>query len=353
MKRILFVCIILTLIFSSISVAAVADMPEYQTLMFSNAEDLIGWIETMDAENFQIEHSRKATIGRYYNGISSLRELGKILIPSFEGSDMRFIRIEVFPDTHNSSGHTIIGFYYSAGDRSVSVTVVEMDYRYADIAEKEGIGGYAAAKYSKIFADATVIQTEKEVKYPSIGIVEKQVISYAFATSTGTTEYPMDSAFFLIDGFEVKVSQNYKSNEQKWDEKYINDLSVEIAPVVVSEMNTSRITVEKDSRILYFNPPPYMEKNRVLVPYRRIFDAFGAVVSCDSETQTITATLKNKSIIMQIDNPEIIVNGKAIILDVPARLIGENVFVPIRAVSESLGARVYWNGKNKMVIIYT
>ena len=48
-----------------------SSIPKYQTIRFDNVSDLIEWIKNGEIENFQE--------GRYKNGISLLREHGKIL----------------------------------------------------------------------------------------------------------------------------------------------------------------------------------------------------------------------------------------------------------------------------------
>lgn len=49
----------------------------------------------------------------------------------------------------------------------------------------------------------------------------------------------------------------------------------------------------------------------------------------------------------------IVVNGRVVASDVPPFMQGDRVFVPIRFVSEALGARVDWNGTTRTVTITT
>ena len=46
------------------------------------------------------------------------------------------------------------------------------------------------------------------------------------------------------------------------------------------------------------------------------------------------------------------INGEEIALDVAAKIMNNRTLVPIRAISEGLGARVEWNGTTKAVLIY-
>lgn len=111
--------------------------------------------------------------------------------------------------------------------------------------------------------------------------------------------------------------------------------------------------VQLDGQRLKFDVPPIIENGRVLVPMRAIFETLGAEIGWDSETSTVTATTADKSITMQVGNPQIQVHGEMMTLDVPPQIILDRTFVPVRAVSESLGAAVDWDEDAQTVIIHT
>ena len=102
---------------------------------------------------------------------------------------------------------------------------------------------------------------------------------------------------------------------------------------------------------LKFDMPPIIQKGRTLVPMRAIFEALGAEVSWDDATQTVTATATDKSITVQIGNPQIQVNGEPIKLDVPPQIVKDRTLVPVRAIGESFGATVDWDDATQTVII--
>ncbi len=116
---------------------------------------------------------------------------------------------------------------------------------------------------------------------------------------------------------------------------------------------SDNITVILNSQTLAFDQPPIMENDRVLVPFRAIFEAFGAEVGWNGETQTVTAKKGDLEMSLQIDNNQITVNGKTVTLDVPPRLVSSRTLVPVRAVSEGLGAKVGWDDAKQQVIITT
>lgn len=96
---------------------------------------------------------------------------------------------------------------------------------------------------------------------------------------------------------------------------------------------------------------PVTEQDRTLVPLRAIFEALGADVDWDEQTSTAKAVRSEISISIRIDETQLIKNGTAITLEVPARLISGRTMVPVRAISEALGAQVGWDEATHTVSI--
>lgn len=113
----------------------------------------------------------------------------------------------------------------------------------------------------------------------------------------------------------------------------------------------SSINVLLADRNLSVDQPPVIENGRVLVPMRVIFEELGATVQWNSTTKTVTATKENIAVRLTINNPNASINGKINRLDVPATIKNGRTLVPLRFVSEALGATVQWNNQTKTVLI--
>ncbi len=113
------------------------------------------------------------------------------------------------------------------------------------------------------------------------------------------------------------------------------------------------ITVYLDGEQLTFDVDPILENGRTLVPMRVIFEALGAQVNWDGNTWTAIATKGDTKIVITIDSKQMLKNDQVVELDVPARLIDSRTLVPVRAVSEGMGADVQWDDKLWQVIITT
>jgi len=99
------------------------------------------------------------------------------------------------------------------------------------------------------------------------------------------------------------------------------------------------------------NVVPYIENDRTMVPLRFISEALGAEVEWVAETRTIHISLEETKISMQIDNKEYTINGETKEMDVAPVIREDRTFVPLRFVSEALNKSVYWNGVTSIVVI--
>lgn len=104
---------------------------------------------------------------------------------------------------------------------------------------------------------------------------------------------------------------------------------------------------------LTFDQPPVIENGRTLVPMRAIFETIGAKVYWDGEKQTITALYGTKLVEMVIDSDTAYIDGTATKLDVPPKIISGRTLVPLRFVAEALNCSVEWEGNTQTVVIST
>lgn len=113
------------------------------------------------------------------------------------------------------------------------------------------------------------------------------------------------------------------------------------------------VTVRVGGAALSFDVPPRVENGRTLVPMRVIFEKLGASIHWDGKTQTVTAVhpATGTVIVLQVGSSTAQVSERPVTLDVPARLDGGRVLVPLRFVSEALGADVKWDDETGTIDI--
>ncbi|MGH2454208.1 MAG: copper amine oxidase N-terminal domain-containing protein, partial [bacterium] len=113
------------------------------------------------------------------------------------------------------------------------------------------------------------------------------------------------------------------------------------------------ISVVLDGAPLLLDVPPIQIEGRILVPLRGIFERLGAKVIFDADTQTVTATRESVTILLRLGSREARVGDRIVTLDVPPLALRGRTFVPLRFVSEALGARVDWDERARTVLIYS
>jgi len=112
------------------------------------------------------------------------------------------------------------------------------------------------------------------------------------------------------------------------------------------------ITVYVDGAKVNFDQQPIIQNDRTLVPMRRIFEALDAEVFWDEPTQSVTAVSGNDVILFQIGRTALFKNGKqTYTMPVPAQIVNDRTLVPLRAVAESFGCDVAWDGIDYVVDI--
>lgn len=84
---------------------------------------------------------------------------------------------------------------------------------------------------------------------------------------------------------------------------------------------------------------------------RVISESLGAKVDWNGDTREVTIDKDGSVIKLTIDSDKAEVNGEAQSLDAPAVIKESRTFVPIRFISENLGWKVDWDGESYTVII--
>ncbi|WP_333870351.1 stalk domain-containing protein [Desulforamulus putei] len=97
--------------------------------------------------------------------------------------------------------------------------------------------------------------------------------------------------------------------------------------------------------------PVMLENGTTLVPLRAIFETLNAIVRWEPADKTITAVKDDVTIVLQIGSTSAYRNGERVSLQVPGKIVNNTTMVPLRFVSESLGAEVHWIDSTQTVVI--
>jgi hypothetical protein len=97
---------------------------------------------------------------------------------------------------------------------------------------------------------------------------------------------------------------------------------------------------------------PYQTGNGTsMVPFRFIGEALGAKVDYNAATQTVSYTTAAHSVILKIGTLSGTFDGRKVDIPAPATLINGTTMVPVRVISQGLGARVDWDQATMTITI--
>jgi tetratricopeptide (TPR) repeat protein len=106
------------------------------------------------------------------------------------------------------------------------------------------------------------------------------------------------------------------------------------------------------SKIDFSGVDPVVRDGRTLVPIRKITEQLGADVTWDNDKNIATIKLNGTVIQLIQDSKDASINGETKKLDVPAQNINGHILVPLRFISESFNQTVnYFPGDNDTAVI--
>lgn len=122
----------------------------------------------------------------------------------------------------------------------------------------------------------------------------------------------------------------------------------------------ARVYVQVNGETLYFpdgaqsaaaGVGPVLKDGRVYVPFRTVFEALGAEVTYDATSKTVTAKRGSRTVSLAAGQPCYVLDGVTIASDGQTFVQGGRIFVPVRFVSQALGAAVGWDAAERTVVI--
>jgi len=209
----------------------------------------------------------------------------------------------------------------------------------------------------------TVIPTE----YNFSTFMHDDLYRIGAATYNVAYNQPPHISFYLsdtIDGYKTQPAPNVTLVPNNYTEAAFDSSKLAAAPaasgnnsaasadgksVVKLVIDSTDATINGASKTL--DSAPVIVDGRTMVPVRFISEAIGAKVDWDADTKTAVIVLDGKTIKLPIDSKTADIDGASVELDVPAQIINDRTMVPIRFISENFGATVNWDGDTRTVTV--
>lgn len=112
----------------------------------------------------------------------------------------------------------------------------------------------------------------------------------------------------------------------------------------------NQVSVKVNDKQIHMDVPPVIKSGRTLVPVRAVSEALGADVSWNPVDKQVTIVKNDKTILLAINKRTVLINGiKVPDLDVPAVIVNGRTLVPIRFIGETTGGTVNWEQGTRTV----
>ncbi len=200
----------------------------------------------------------------------------------------------------------------------------------------------------------TVDPTDGEFSYT----LSSDVPWLSFPKTEG--QYPADKMVYEIDGSKLQCWETNKANitisfpDLQPDSRIVdisveavgNKIVIQIGSQVALLNDTVEIPLDKGSI-------PAIFQGRTYVAIRFLSEkVFEAQVDWNAEERSVTFTKGDFVVTLFVGKKIAIVNGKEISIDAPPIIVEGRTLVPLRFISENLGASVEWEAETQKVTIY-
>src|SRR5665648_1235689 len=138
------------------------------------------------------------------------------------------------------------------------------------------------------------------------------------------------------------------------DTSYSDTSDSDTANSGTSDIDISDVGVYIDGTEVDFpDAKPYMSNSRTLVPVRFVVEQLDASIDWNNDTGTVAISKDNNSIELVIGSTEMVRNGVSSAMDVAPVISDSRTMVPVRFVSEQLGALVEWDIEKNSAMLTT
>ncbi|HZK44413.1 MAG TPA: glycosyl hydrolase family 18 protein [Syntrophomonadaceae bacterium] len=112
-------------------------------------------------------------------------------------------------------------------------------------------------------------------------------------------------------------------------------------------------TIKINGQVRNYDPPAQIKDDRTMLPLRYVIEdeVFGGEVFWDELLRKVALNCQGKYIEFFIDSKKAMVDGKAKYFDTSPYIKAGRTYVPLRFLSENLGARVNWDSSSREVNI--
>lgn len=151
------------------------------------------------------------------------------------------------------------------------------------------------------------------------------------------------------DEYKVQMKAKIAEMQQIMREKYTLEELDNLQEVAAALDDLEGVEVIPLENILIkkgnakFDTPPVIKQGRTLIPVRAVSEAMGAAVEWNDEEKIVTITKDEIVITLNLAENKVFVGEEEYSLDVSAEVMNNRTMVPLRFIAEQLGLNVEWD----------
>jgi murein tripeptide amidase MpaA len=115
--------------------------------------------------------------------------------------------------------------------------------------------------------------------------------------------------------------------------------------------NVKEVNLVINNEKVSLSPSAILLNNRSMVPIRGVFEKLGASVSYNASAKSVTVKKDDTTVEVTIGSPTAYVNNQKVQLDTSPIIFNGRTMIPLRFVSEAIGASVKWNSVERTAYI--
>lgn len=201
-----------------------------------------------------------------------------------------------------------------------------------DVEHKEG--GTISSDYTYADDDKKVTITVK----PEDGFeLDKLVIADRNGNEIPFTDNGDGTYTFSMPDSRVEVTPTFKA---------IDDTKDAVLVLTIDET-----AYQLDNENFVNDVAPIIKDDRTMLPIRLVAETLGAEVTWNEAEKSVTIVKGDTVMVIYIGSDYALVNGSPVELDSPAFISNSRTYLPVRFISENLGATVNWNAETRQVTI--
>lgn len=275
-------------------------------------------------------------------------------LPNIANSDVVLSDGEIFDTT--AKGYTESGKWSDSG---IGFNVSNMKVSTDKNAKASWQNSVKSAYYEVFYWNAVVEGGDKNANV------------YVYATGNSTDNVPIDFSEGIAQwkslGYYFTSDGNLRIEVTGSGEGAICATGFRIVHVTQEEYRSQNsnpgiddiFILKIDSDKAFFNGEetkldmgvPMIRDGRTMLPVRFVTEKLGAKVNWIEEEKLVDIMYEGTNVKFYIDNSQYMIGEQRLQFDTVPIIIGDRTYIPARALAEAVDKNIYWNEENRIVVI--